>query len=125
MKLEHLPAAPDSHDELIRLFSFDARETAALMTVVSDWLRDPSAPLRLEALPFVSNVNCSLHFVLAAQDDGIRENAFGAYECRLTIASFERMLNLVEPFCKEAKGYQWLYDLDTPIDFLLSVNGAW
>jgi hypothetical protein len=125
VKLEHLPAAPDGHDELIRLFNFDAREAAALMAVVSDWLRDPSGPLQLDTLPFIFNVNCSVRSVVADKDEGIWAIGAGAFECRSRIASIEWMLNLMEPFSKEATGYQWLYDLDTPIELLFSPMGAW
>jgi hypothetical protein len=125
VKLEHLPASPDGHDELIRLFNFDAREAAALMAAVSDWLRDPSGPLQLDTLPFIFNVNCSVLFVVADKDEGIRAIGAGAFECRLRIASFKRMLNLMEPFSEETTGYQWLYDLDTPIELLFSSKGAW
>jgi hypothetical protein len=34
------------------------------------------------------------------------------------------MLELIEPFTKHAQGYQWLYDLDTPVEFLFSPNGT-
>jgi hypothetical protein len=36
------------------------------------------------------------------------------------------MVALLDPFCnKETKGYQWLYDIDSDIDFLFSPAGTW
>jgi len=36
------------------------------------------------------------------------------------------MIYLLEPFCeKEESGYQWLYDVITPIELLFSSNGDW
>jgi hypothetical protein len=126
VKLEHLPSVPDSHDELIRLFSFDAEEAAALMTVVSDWLRDPSAPLQVDTLPFVTRVNCAVRFELAPKDDGIQELSPYTYVCRMTVDSFKAMLELMSPFAKGGSvGHQWLHDMDTPIDLLFSRNGSW
>ncbi|WP_302850212.1 hypothetical protein [Polaribacter cellanae] len=35
--------------------------------------------------------------------------------------SYIEMLRLLEPFCKkESKGYQYLYDVDTPTDLLFA-----
>lgn len=125
MKLDHLPAVPDSHDELIRLFDFNGEEAAAFMMALSEWLKDGSAPLQLRSLPFISEVNCSLLLVITTKDIGIRRVEHGTYECLLTIASFQRMLELIEPFTQNATGHQWLYDLDTPLEFLFSPNGSW
>jgi hypothetical protein len=36
------------------------------------------------------------------------------------------MISLLDPFCiKDRKGYQYLYDIDNPIDFLFSPAGSW
>jgi hypothetical protein len=52
--------------------------------------------------------------------------ANGDFECSLTDAAYKEMVYLMEPFCvKEATGYQWLYEIDCPIDFLFSPGGTW
>lgn len=126
MKLEHLASAPTRDDELVRLFDFGPEESNLLVASITNWLRDTSTPLELAELPFISTVNCSLSLVVVTQDEGIHEVSPGAYDCRMTIDSFSRMLELMGPFSKgQTGGYQWLYDLDTPIEFLFSPNGSW
>ena len=126
MKLEHLPNVADGHDVLIRLFDFGPEEADDLMTVISHWLRHPSASLQLDKLPFISAVNCSLRFELAPKDDGIREVSPDTYVFRMTVDSFIGMLDLMSPFAKGGTvGYQWLHNMDTPIDLLFSPTGSW
>lgn len=48
------------------------------------------------------------------------------FECALTISLYREMIQLIEPFEQgEVGGYQWLYDLDCPIDLLFSPDGTW
>jgi hypothetical protein len=126
VKLQHLPSAPTVDEELVRLFDFGPEESNMLVAAITLWLRDTSAPLDLAKLPFISAVNCTLRLVMVAQDEGIHEVSTDIYDCRLTVDSFRRMLELMGPFSKsETRGYQWLYDLETPIEFLFSPNGSW
>ena len=126
MKLQHLPSAPTVDEELIRLFDFGPEETNMLVAAITHWLRDSSTPLELDKLPFMSTENCTLRFLLAAHDEGIHKVSPGAYDCRLTLDSFGQMLELMGPFRRDGTtGFQWLYDLDTPIEFLFSPNGSW
>jgi hypothetical protein len=126
MKLQHLASAPTRDDELVRLFDFGSEESNLLVASITQWLRDTSTPLELAELPFISAVNCSLSLVVVTQDEGIHEVSPGAYDCRLTLDSFGQMLELMGPFRRDGTtGFQWLYDLDTPIEFLFSPNGSW
>ncbi len=126
MKLEHLSSAPTSDDELIRLFNFGPEETSMLIAAIMDWLRDTSPPLDLDKLPFISAANCKLRLIVATHDEGIQAVSPGAYDCRMTLNSFGQMLELMGPFRRDGTtGFQWLYDLDTPIAFLFSPNGSW
>lgn len=126
MKLEHLSSAPPRDEELVRLFDFGPEETNMLIAAITHWLRDSSTPLELDKLPFMSTENCTLRFLVAAHDEGIREVSPSAYDCRMTLDSFRRMLELMGPFSKGQTGsYQWLYDLGTPIEFLFSPKGSW
>ncbi|HRF78925.1 MAG TPA: hypothetical protein PL070_02455 [Flavobacteriales bacterium] len=125
MKLQHLSSVPRFDDELVRLFDFNAEEAAAFMMALSEWLMNSSSPFHLRSLPFISEVNCTLRLVMSTKDFGISKVEHGSYECLLTRETFQRMLELIEPFTEHAKGHQWLYDLGTPIEFLFSPNGTW
>jgi hypothetical protein len=58
-------------------------------------------------------------------DKGITTSDDKNFVCDLTIKKYKEVVFLMEPFDKETDGYQWLYDLDTPIDFLFSPGGTW
>jgi len=40
--------------------------------------------------------------------------------------SYVNMITLLEPFCKkESRGFQYLYDVDSPTDLLFSPTASW
>jgi hypothetical protein len=52
-------------------------------------------------------------------DEGILTKDNQTFFCILTIDGFKKMIKLIAPFCKkESKGYQYLYEIDNPIDLL-------
>lgn len=81
--------------------------------------------LAIHELSFVNPCACTLSFLLAEEDLGILENPPGHLDCRLTREGYIQMLSLMEPFAQGSGGYAWLYDLDTPIELLLSLSGKW
>ena len=57
------------------------------------------------------------------EDLGIEDVEGKHFYCYLKKKKKKKMIQLIEPFCnKESKGYQWLYDVDTPIDLLFSAG---
>ena len=58
-------------------------------------------------------------------DEGIFSVDHKTFYCALTLEGYHNMLNLIEPFCvKDSKGYQYLYDIDNPTDFLFAPAGT-
>jgi hypothetical protein len=67
---------------------------------------------------FIENINCSLVLKISKIDEGITEIGKDKFACNLTVGIYSKMIALIEPFCEsQIYGYQWLYDLNTPIDF--------
>ena len=82
--------------------------------------------MTLDYIQFIQARNCNLILLIGEEDDGIFSNRDLNFICSLTIESYQKMISLLEPFCiKETKGYQYLYDLDSPTDFLFSPAGTW
>ena len=84
-------------------------------------MRHADTPVDLSALGFIRTVNCNLILRTSEEDKGISTSDNVNFSCDLTVKTYKAIESLVEPFCrKELKGYQWLYDIDTPISFLFS-----
>ena len=59
-------------------------------------------------------------------DKGVIQKSDNEFECELTVDRYHEMRALIEPFARKLdNSYQWLYDLETPIDLLLSPRGDW
>lgn len=113
-------------DELIRLYDFDTFEAKEFYNAISRETVQNENELCLESLYFIEALNCKLTLRLSIYDQGILTNDKTNFICNLSKDGYLNMLNLLQPFCMDAvHGYQWLYDLDTNIDFLFSAGGTW
>lgn len=113
-------------DQLVRLYDFDQIQADNFKQTIQQTLIEHGRQLNLYEIDFIEAVNCNLTLRISEKDLGIKSNDNSTYFCDLTRNSYENMINLIEPFCKkDSSGYQWLYDIDTPIDFLFSPDGQW
>lgn len=132
MKLEFLDDISDHgkfvnvvSERLIRLYDFDMHEALKLKEIIEEELLGNHREIRFSSLDFVEPLNCDLVLKMFNIDKGIALADSGNFECYLTNAAYKEMMYLMEPFCEGATGYQWLYDLDCPIDLLFSPGGTW
>ncbi|HNF49341.1 MAG TPA: hypothetical protein PKO18_07085 [Chitinophagales bacterium] len=113
-------------DELIRLYDFNNSEAKEFYNAISLEIVQNENELSLESLYFIESLNCKLTLKLSNYDQGIITYDKLHFICNLSKTRYLIMLRLLEPFCMDAvHGYQWLYDLDTNIDFLFSAGGTW
>jgi len=113
-------------DEIVRFFEFTMNEADLLSKAIRYFVLEQKEKLDVTRLTFVEALNCNLIFVLATEDIGIEYVEKVGFVCGLTFEGYEKMLSLMEPFTKrDLKSYQWLYDLDTPVDLLFSPKGSW
>lgn len=123
MKLEFLYQINEFNEHAVRLSDFDSKQAQAFKDALTDHIIIHQKPLEVHELEFVEPVNCLLTMRISTEDLGIEEVIGKHLYCDLTLASYQKMLVLLEPFCKkESKGYQWLYDVDTPIDLLFAAG---
>lgn len=125
MTLDYIQDINEFGDDLVRLFDFDMSEAILFRDAIQDSIILKNEELDVSTLDFIQARNCNLIFVVGEEDEGIFSNHEQNFICSLTIESYQKMILLLEPFCiRETKGYQYLYDLDTPTDFLFSPAGT-
>lgn len=133
MKLEFLDDISDGGkftgvvtDQLVRLFDFDKNQADMFRQEIQHTIIEKGQSLDLTKLGFIETINCNLTLRLSDNSLGISTHDKTNFTCDLTIKEYKDMINLLEPFCVEdSNGYQWLYDIDTPIEFLFSPGGTW
>ncbi len=124
MKLEYL-ADGSPECPLIRLFEFTTAEVAAFMVAIGKLARGDVDRVDVHNLPFVQSLgDCQLVFTRLAADQAVRrvENEF---QCGLTSNTWDNVLGFVEPFARNATGFQWLASSPGEANLLLSTNGDW
>jgi hypothetical protein len=115
---------------LIRLFAFDTSDLIKLKQSLEKLIGGKLNSFQLDEEDFVASINkCSLLFEKGKADQGIvKDKKIGKFFCILTNQSYQRIVDLLEPFCSEPvqKGgyFQWL-DETSNISLLLSLTGTW
>ncbi|MBI3503110.1 MAG: hypothetical protein HY063_15090 [Bacteroidetes bacterium] len=121
MRLEFIKNINGYDEHAIRLSDFNSSQAVMFFGIINRMVRHSDSPIDLSSLGFIHPVNCNLILRSSADDAGISTADNVNFFCDLTAKTYKTIEGLVEPFCrKESKGYQWLYDIDTPIGFLFS-----
>ena len=123
MKLEFLYQINEFDEHAVRLSDFNSAQARAFRDTLQQVVINEQKSLDIHTLDFIEAVNCLFTLRIAAEDIGIEDVIGKHLYCDLTLAGYNNMLRFLEPFCnKESKGYEWLYDIDTPIGFLFSAG---
>lgn len=125
MTLDFIPDMNEYGDNIVRLFNFGREEAILFRDAIHQVVVIDKEELDLSTLNFIQLNDCNLTLVLGDEDEGIFSNRENNFICRLTPDSYQQMLKLIQPFCeRDSKGFQYLYDLDSPTDFLFSPAGT-
>ncbi|WP_420552103.1 hypothetical protein [Tenacibaculum aiptasiae] len=126
MELDYLENVNGLNENVVRLYNFNKEEAQKLSELIEDVIINKKQRLDLSTVNFIKPRNCNLILGLFKSDEGILTEDYKTFYCVLTLRSFIKMLNLMEPFCKkETRSYQYLYDIDNPTDFLFSPTASW
>ncbi len=126
MKLDFIDNINEFGENVVRLYDFDKEESIKLRDLIINTIVKKKQRLDLYKVDFIENRNCNLILGLFKTDEGILSSDNETFYCALTIDNYLNMLKLMEPFClNNTKGYQYLYDIDNPTDFLFSPAGTW
>lgn len=122
MKIEFLPNAHRPKEHILRIFDFDMKQ-ARLFSDAIKLVIGEGRTVHLAEFDFIQLVNCNLSLRISGMDIGVITDDDHNFYCKMSVSGYEAMLKLIEPFCqKESRSYAWMYDLDNPIDLLLSAG---
>ena len=125
MELDFIDNINEYGENVVRLYNFDKDEAIKFRDLIKDTIVDKKQKLVLSQVDFIKTHNCNLILGLFKTDEGIFSVDHKTFYCALTLEGYHTMLKLLEPFCKkETKGYQYLYDIDNPTDFLFAPAGT-
>ena len=126
MELDFIEDINEFGENVVRLYNFDKCQGIKFRELIKDTIVNRKQKLDLSQVDFIEKRNCNLILGLFKTDEGILSNDNKTFYCALTLEGYNNMLKLLDPFCeKETKGYQYLYDIDNPTDFLFSPAGTW
>jgi hypothetical protein len=116
MKLEFLDDISEAgkypqvvSDQLLRLFDFDPSQARMLKDAIQTTIIMGKGEMELSSLKFIDSINCALTLRISNGDEGITTEDKVNFFCFLSIEGYEKMVNLIEPFCgSDLNGYQWL-----------------
>ena len=125
MKIGYVKNINEYGESLLRLYNFDKRQSIQFRDMLLEVVVNRQQKLDLSTVDFIEEGDVNLVLGLFRTDEGILTRDYKNFICALTLDGFQNMLELLEPFChKETKAYQYLYDIDNPIDFLFSPAGS-
>lgn len=125
MQLDYLDNYNGLNENIVRLFNFNMAEAIKFRDLIQNTVIDNKQKLDLQHIDFIDTENCNLIFGLFKTDEGILTKDYQTFFCILTMAGFQKMIQLLEPFCKrETRGHQYLYDIDTPTDLLFAPSAS-
>lgn len=125
MKLDYIGNYNEYGENILRLYNFDKSQAIKFRDLIQEVIVDQHKRLDLSQVDFIEKGDCNLILGLFKTDEGILSDDNKNFICALTLDGFKNMLKILEPFCmKETKGYQYLYEIDNPTDFLFSPAGT-
>jgi hypothetical protein len=120
--------ANDTSDcPFVDLTDFVPKEAGRLVQMLSKLITSDSPPVQVHQLDFVEAIDgCHLNLEVSAFDQGlIREPGTSHFVCRMTPGTWDNIAGLIEPFCSQEIGYQWLVESPETGGLLLSPGGEW
>ena len=125
MQLDLIDNINEFGENVVRLYNFDKYEAIKFRDLIKDTIVIRKQKLVLSQVDFIETHNCNLILGLFKTDEGIFSVDDKTFYCALTVEGYHNLLNLIEPFCeKDTRGYQYLYDIDNPTDFLFAPAGT-
>lgn len=126
MQLDFIDNINAFDESMIRLYDFDRSEAILFKELIEEVIIKNNKKVNLASVDFIEPRNCNMLMGIGKEDDGILTQDQKIFYCILRIETYEKMLELIQPFCeKETKAHQYLYDIDNPIDFLFAPAGSW
>lgn len=111
-------------DKIVCLYDFSRDDIDNFILFIHEIINNETIKA-LDTEPFIIGPTIRLLFKKGSKDIGIKKDT-NYYICELRKKTFIEMITLIDDLRnKNFDGFQWLYNLNTPIDFLLSNNCTW
>lgn len=111
-------------DKIICLSHFSKTELQLLIQSLKDVLKGTVIVLSEQAYIYYKEVRLELK--LSNIDYGISQKSEMSFVCNLSTSGYKNAINLIQHLLQnKMNGFQWLYDIDTSIEFLLSKDAKW
>ena len=127
MKLDFLAEGSDDCP-LVRLWDFTPSEAVRLHEELTALALGQVRQVALHELPFMMPLGeCRFTLLASTRDEGVVLAHLPAdCECRFTAESWDNVAGLVEPFTRDACGFQWLsFTGGGDVKWLISAEGRW
>lgn len=130
MKVDYIKGYDPSNPKvsLLRLYEFSVAEVNDLMKIFTQLADKTIFEFELNEMPCISSIKrINLTLKVSNKDIGISQISEKSFISNLSPAGWLDAKELPQPFSEDniTKGYQWLYDLNSEIDFFLSKDGRW
>lgn len=126
MEIDYLDDINGHDQNIVRLYNFNKAEAILFRDLLKETIIKNKQKLDVSKVDFIEPRNCNLIFGLFQSDEGVLTKDNENFFCILTLEGFNKMIELIEPFCKkESKGYQYLYDIDNPIDLMFCPSATY
>lgn len=115
-------------DSILRIYDFNTEGVKKLLMIFGELAEGKVPEIDLGHYSFISSVGgINLILKIGTDDIGVEQTSESDFVCTLTKSGWENAINLAQPFSEsvDANRFQWLYDLGTDIDLLLSSSGRW
>lgn len=113
-------------DQIVCLNDFDNKDIEELGKVFLKVCNGQT--IILSEQYFIKIADCKLILSLSIDNVGLKELSENCYNCFLSKSEYWKIINEIALFAQtgyDENTYLWLYDINTPIDFLLSKNCKW
>ena len=111
-------------DKFICLSHFSKAELDMLIQSLKDVQKGNVIVLSEQAYICYKEVRLELR--LSNKDYGISQENEMSFVCNLSASAYKNAINLIEQLLiNEMNGFQWLYDIDIPVEFLVSKDAKW
>lgn len=111
-------------DKIICLSHFSKAELHMLIQSLKDVQKGNVIVLSEQAYICYKEVRLELR--LSNKDYGISQENEMSFVCNLSASAYKNAINLIEQLLiNEMNGFQWLYNIDIPVEFLVSKDAKW
>jgi hypothetical protein len=116
------------NEKIFRIYDFRSNEVNDLIRLLNKLVANEKTEVDLKAQNYIQSIaGVNLVLECGERDEGISHLQEENFVCRLSKEGWENAIELLKPFAESEnqKGFQWLYDLNTGIEMLVSRNGKW